>query len=303
MKFAAIDIGSNAVRLLFCNIFHKKLGPVIKKSSLIRVPIRLGEDVFSNGTISSQKATELIKTMQAFKNLMEVQKVVAFRACATSAMREAINGSQLIGKIKEEAGIHIEIIKGNLEAEIIFSSYIPDKLNDKNAYLYIDVGGGSTELTLFSRNQKIASGSFNIGTLRMLQNNELKDEWRRLKEWTKINVKGIKNGVAIGSGGNIIKLSKLANKKENKALSFEKLQELDEYLNKFSYEERVESLGLNPDRADVITQASKIFLTIMQTGAIKKIWVPQIGLADGIIKTVYEDWMKKNNVKIRESIY
>lgn len=290
MKFAAIDIGSNAVRLLFCNVYNKKPVPVIKKASLIRVPIRLGEDVFSNGLISSDKAGKLVQTMQAFKNLMEVQKVTAFRACATSAMREAQNGNQVVNKIKEEAGIDIEIINGSLEAEIIFSSYIPHKLNDKKSYLYIDVGGGSTELTLFSKNEKLASRSFNIGTLR-LKYNESQSEWEQLKKWVKFYVKGIKNGVAIGTGGNIIKLAKLAQKKENKILSFEKLKEMDEFLNKFSYEERIVSLDLNPDRADVIVQASKIFLTIMRAGGIKKIFVPRIGLADGIIKGIYDDWL------------
>lgn len=292
MKFAAIDIGSNAVRILFCNIYEKEPAPLIKKSSLIRVPIRLGEDVFSNGIISQEKVERLVLTMQAFKKLMQAQQVVAFRACATSAMREAVNGPEVTARIKDETGIDIEIIKGDMEAEIIFSTHLSEKLNDKKSYLYIDVGGGSTEITLFSKNKKTASHSFNIGTIRMLQQEESKEEFDQLNEWVKLKVKGIKNLVAIGTGGNINKLSKLAKKKENKHLSLEKLLELDVYLNKFTYQERVETLGLNPDRADVIIHAAQIFLTVMKTSGIKKLFIPQIGLSDGIIKLLYQDYQK-----------
>lgn len=294
LRFAAIDIGSSAIRLLLSNVYVKKPEPLIKKISLIRVPIRLGEDVFSTGVISDEKTESLIQAMRSFKNLMEVFKIIDFKACATSAMREALNGQNVVAKIKKETGIHIEIINGDMEADIIFSSHLCDQFNDKKSYLYIDVGGGSTELTLFSKDKKIASNSFDIGTVRMLQHKVNKDEWVRLKKWISKNIQGVKNLVAMGTGGNINKLAKLAEKKENKCISFEKLLEVDAYLNKFTYKERVEILGLNPDRADVIIQASKVFLTIMHTADIKKIYVPQVGLSDGIIKTTYEEWMQKN---------
>ncbi|HET6242948.1 MAG: ethanolamine ammonia-lyase reactivating factor EutA [Bacteroidetes bacterium] len=293
MVFAAIDIGSNAVRLLFCNVYEKEPAPIIKKSSLIRVPIRLGEDVFKNGLISDEKADRLVLAMQAFKKLMLVYNVVTFRACATSAMREAVNGPQVVKRIKKEAEIDIEIIKGDVEAEIIFSTHLSDKFNDKKSYLYIDVGGGSSEITLFSKNKKTASRSFNIGTIRMLQQKDNKDEFNRMKKWIKVHTKDIKNTIAIGTGGNINKLSKLANKKDIKNISIEKLMELDAYLNKFTYQERIETLGLNPDRADVIVQATAIFIAIMKTAGTKKIFIPQTGLSDGIINLLYKDFQKK----------
>jgi exopolyphosphatase / guanosine-5'-triphosphate,3'-diphosphate pyrophosphatase len=293
VKFAAIDIGSNAVRLLFCNVYEKKTGPLIKKSSLIRLPIRLGEDVFSSGNISEAKTEKLINAMQAFKNLMEVHNVVKYKACATSAMREATNGQLVVEKVKERSGLDIEIIDGETEAKIIFSTHLVDKLNDKKSYLYIDVGGGSTELTVYSKGKRKISHSFNIGTIRMIQNNDMKEEFTVLKDWIKKNLIGVKNITAIGTGGNINKLLKMSGKKSGKFISYDRLRELDEYLNKFSFEERVETLGLNTDRADVIVQASKIFLTILKTSGIKKIMVPQIGLSDGIIKILYEEYLQE----------
>ncbi|MBA3899323.1 MAG: exopolyphosphatase [Bacteroidetes bacterium] len=292
MKFAAIDIGSNAVRLLFCNVFNQANGPVIKKSSLIRVPIRLGADVFSKGFISEEKAEDLLKAMKAFNYLMEVHQVVNYRAFATSAMRDAQNGKEVVERIKKDSGIEINIIDGKLEAEVIFTSHLADKLSFKKSYLYIDVGGGSTELTLFSNNVQLASHSFNIGTIRMLQKKEMKEEFEALKNWLKDNVKDIKNIQAIGTGGNINKLFKLSKQKNSKSISYEKLKEIDIYLNSFTYEERITTLGLNPDRADVIVQASKVFLTIMKLTGIKKIQVPQIGLSDGIIRILAEQYHK-----------
>ncbi|MDQ3191370.1 MAG: exopolyphosphatase [Bacteroidota bacterium] len=292
MKFAAIDIGSNAVRILFCNIYDKEPEPLIKKSSLVRIPIRLGEDVFLNGRISPEKIKKLILAMQGFKKLMQAQDVVAIRACATSAMREAVNGAEVVKRIKKEAEIDVEIISGEMEAEIIFSTHLADKFLDKKSYLYIDVGGGSSEITLFSKSKKIASRSFDIGTIRMLHKKEFKVEFRELISWVELNVSGLKNLIAVGTGGNINKLSKLGKKKENKYLDFEKLSQLDQYLNKFTYQERIETLGLNPDRADVIIHATKIFLTVMKAANINKIFIPQTGLTDGIIKLLYSDYQK-----------
>jgi exopolyphosphatase / guanosine-5'-triphosphate,3'-diphosphate pyrophosphatase len=288
LKYAAIDIGSNAIRLLFCNVYEKSNGPIIKKSSLIRLPIRLGEDVFGSGKISKEKEADLLNAMKAFKQLMDVQQVVKFKACATSAMREAENGRDVVARIKEETGMEISIIDGDLEAELIFSRHLGDKPNAKKSYLYIDVGGGSTELTIFSKNKLIASRSFNVGTIRMLKNRDIDAECDRMKKWLKENIKNLKNLTAIGTGGNINKLYKLSAKKQSKMLTYDQLKDLDEYLNKFSYNERIETLGLNPDRADVIVQASKIFLTVLKTSGIKKIMVQQIGLSDGIIKWLAE---------------
>jgi exopolyphosphatase / guanosine-5'-triphosphate,3'-diphosphate pyrophosphatase len=292
VKFAAIDIGSNAVRLLFCNVFPHENGPVIKKSSLIRVPIRLGEDVFSQGIITAKKADDLIKAMTAFKFLMEVQQVINFKAFATSAMRDAKNGKEVAERVKKECGIEIQIIDGDVEAEVIFASHIVDKTTLKKPSLYIDVGGGSTELTFFSNKEMIASHSFNIGTIRMLQKKEMKMEFDAMKTWLRKNVKNIPGLQAIGTGGNINKLFKLSKPKNSKSLAYAKLKEMDDYLNSFTYEERIETLGLNPDRADVIVQASKIFLTILKVTGITKIIVPQIGLSDGIVKILVKEYFE-----------
>jgi exopolyphosphatase / guanosine-5'-triphosphate,3'-diphosphate pyrophosphatase len=292
LKFAAIDIGSNAVRILFCNVIEHVNGPYIRKSSLVRVPVRLGEDVFNSGVISKEKTADLVKAMAAFKNLMEVQRVVAYRACATSAMREAVNGAEVVKTVKENTGIDINIISGDDEAEFIFYG-IHGVTHSKQSFLYIDVGGGSTELSLFVKGERVASQSFNIGTLRLLQKKETDQECKRLKKWIKDNLKPNKNIVAVGTGGNINKIYKLAKKKSGESLSIEKLKAMDEYLNKFSYEERILTLGLNPDRADVIVHASKLFITIMKTAGIKKIIVPQIGLSDGIIKILAEEYTQK----------
>jgi exopolyphosphatase / guanosine-5'-triphosphate,3'-diphosphate pyrophosphatase len=296
LKFAAIDIGSNAVRLLFCNVYNKKNGYIIIKSSLIRVPIRLGEDVFSTGIISDNKAEKLSQAMLAFKKLIQINEVVRYRVCATSAMREARNGKDVSQAILTKTGINIEIIDGELEAELIFTRHLLEKYNNKKTYLYIDVGGGSTELTIFSKGKKVASKSFNIGTIRLLQNKDLTKDWDQMKKWIKENHKNPHTTIAIGTGGNINKLYKLSSKKSDKSINFEKLKELHDYLNSFTYQERVEVLGLNPDRADVIIQASKIFLTVLTTAGIKKIFIPQIGLTDGIIGKLCEEEFKLNQL-------
>lgn len=297
LKFAAIDIGSNAVRLLFCNVFEGKNGPVFKKASLIRVPIRLGEDAFINGHISKEKADRLVKTMQAFKILMDVHQVVGYRACATSAMREASNNTAIIMRLYKEAGIHVNIVDGQTEAAIIYSNQIAEMVDPTKNYLYIDVGGGSTELTLFSNNKIIASHSFNIGTVRILHNQVNKKDWSSLKEWIENNITHYKNITAIGSGGNINKLNKLVKKKDHKPLEIEKLKEITEYVENFSYEERIEVLGLNPDRADVIVPAGRIFLTIMRAADIKQILVPEIGLSDGLVHQMYEEYLNKKQLQ------
>ncbi len=293
MIFAAIDIGSNAVRLLFSHV-HEQNGKVIfKKGELIRLPIRLGDDAFVREEISKEKVDKLVTAMKGFSDIIKVFDVKGFRACATSAMRDAKNGKEIIKRIKSESGIEVEIIDGKTEAATIFSNHVEEMLDPKQAYLYIDVGGGSTELTLISSGKPLASKSFNIGTIRLLCDKVEKEEWETFKSWVKKNTLGIKPLTAIGSGGNINKLFKMSGKKENKHLSYEKIKDMSDMLNAYTYEERVTVLGLNPDRADVIIPATKIFLSAMKHAEIEKIIVPQIGLSDGIIHVLYEEYKAK----------
>ncbi len=287
MIFAAVDIGSNAMRLLFCRAYEVNGKPVFSKEELIRLPIRLGEDVFLNGRISDRKAEKLITAMRGFSELIKVYEVDAYRAVATSAMRDASNGVEVIERIQKEAGLNVEIIDGKSEAQLVFSNHIEEMLNPKHAYLYIDVGGGSTELTLYYNHKVMASKSFNIGTVRMLLNKVEKDEWDNMKDWIKSTTLGVRPLSAIGSGGNINKIFKMT-KKDNKSLSYNKLKGINDMLNSYTYNERVEVLGLKPDRADVIVHASRIFITIMKTADIDNIFVPQIGLSDGIVHDLYD---------------
>ena len=287
MIFAAVDIGSNAMRLLFCRAYDLAGKPHFSKEELIRLPIRLGEDVFLNGKISPKKADKLVTAMRGFHELIKVYEVDGYRAVATSAMRDASNSSEVIERIKNETGLQVEIIDGKLEAQLVFSNHIEEMLNPRHAYLYIDVGGGSTELTLYSNQKVIAAKSFNIGTVRMLLNKVEKDEWDNMRDWLKKNTNGIKPLHAIGSGGNINKIFKMT-KKQNENLSYQKLKAVHEMLNSYTLQERIDVLGLKPDRADVIVHASKIFTTIMKTADIEDIFVPQIGLSDGIVHDLYE---------------
>jgi exopolyphosphatase/guanosine-5'-triphosphate,3'-diphosphate pyrophosphatase len=287
MIFAAVDIGSNAMRLLFCRAYEVNGKPVFSKEELIRLPIRLGEDVFLNGRISDKKAEKLITAMRGFAELIKVYEVDAYRAVATSAMRDATNGLEVIERIKNEAGLNVEIIDGKSEAQLVFSNHIEEMLNPRHAYLYIDVGGGSTELTLYYNHKVMASKSFNIGTVRMLLNKVEKDEWDNMKDWIKSTTLGVRPLSAIGSGGNINKIFKMT-KKDTKSLTYNKLKGINDMLNSYTYNERIEVLGLKPDRADVIVHASKIFITIMKTADIDNIFVPQIGLSDGIVHDLYD---------------
>jgi exopolyphosphatase / guanosine-5'-triphosphate,3'-diphosphate pyrophosphatase len=293
LKFAAIDIGSNAMRLLFCNVYDGAGGTVFKKAELIRVPIRLGEDAFTSQYISKEKSDDFVKVMKAFKLLLEVHRPLDYRACATAAMREASNSAEILKRIKDEAGINLELIDGSTEANLIYANHIAEHLDRNNSYLYIDVGGGSTELTLFSRNRHVFSRSFNVGTVRMLNQQIDKSTWTGFKEWIKVNTADYQPLIAIGSGGNINKLHKLARKKDNKPLLKEELEEIFNELNAFTLQERIEHLGLKPDRADVIIPAAKIFLSIMKNAQINKIFVPEIGLSDGIIHQLYENYKAK----------
>ena len=293
MKFAAIDIGSNAVRLLFCNVFEGNGTPVFKKAELIRVPLRLGEDSFLHGRISDKKADKLVTAMKAFRHLIKVYDAVDYRACATSAMRDAANGMEIVERVRAEAGLEIEIIDGKTEADIIYSNHIAEQLDKDNAYLYIDIGGGSTELSVFWKGRVVASRSFNIGTIRMLHGQVSKETWNTMKSWVENRTKGYKEMLAIGSGGNINKLFKMSHKKDHKPLGYDKLKDIYEKLRSYTLDERITMLGLNPDRADVIMPASKIVLTVMKTAGIEKMIVPQIGLSDGIVHLLYEEHKEK----------
>jgi exopolyphosphatase/guanosine-5'-triphosphate,3'-diphosphate pyrophosphatase len=288
LKFAAIDIGSNAVRLLLSHVYDDGGITQFKKAELIRIPLRLGEDSFLNKKISPDKINKLISAMKAFKNLIDVYEAIDYRACATSAMRDAENGRDVIELVRREAGIKIEIIDGKTEADIIYSNHIEEHLDKNNSYLYIDIGGGSTEITLFSKNKAVASQSFNIGTIRMLHNQIDKDYWNYFKNWVRETTKGHKPLIAIGSGGNINKLFRMSGRKNNKPVTTSKLKSLYEMMDSYTYDERVKVLGLNPDRADVIIPASKILLSVLKHAEIDKVIVPQIGLSDGIVHQLYE---------------
>ena len=290
LKFGAIDIGSNAVRLLITNVFESENGPVFKKSSLVRVPIRLGEDVFTAGAIGTTKSVKLVETMHAFRLLLGVHDVVSFRACATSAMRNATNGEELVERISEEAGLDIEIIQGKKEADIIFSNHFEEKLLHDRSYLYIDVGGGSTELTVFSENKAVASRSFRIGTLRLLNNKVEPEYWEKLLHWVEKNTEGLDNLDAIGSGGNINKLYKMAEIPGRLPMQSKQLKALHVMLRDMTFEDRIAKLGLNPDRADVIVPACEIFRAILKRAKISQIIVPEFGLSDGITRLLYENY-------------
>lgn len=288
MRFAAIDIGSNAVRLLIADVVFDAAEPSFKKSTLIRVPLRLGDDAFLEKEISEKKADDLIKTMIAFRHLMDVYKISDYMACATSAMREASNGKVIVSRIKTSANIDLEIIAGQREANIIYSSHIEQHLDRKKNYLYIDVGGGSTELSIFSANKLVASRSFDIGTIRILDNQDKDETWKAMKEWVRQYAKTHKSLIGIGTGGNINKLFRMSEEKENTPLSVLKIQSMFRNLNSYSLKERISVLGLNPDRADVIIPACEIYLAVMKWGGVKHIFVPKVGLVDGIIQLLLE---------------
>ena len=289
LRYAAIDIGSNAVRLLIADISQNEKGNSFKKNTLVRVPLRLGDDAFLDHKISPKKIDELVKTMSAFKNLMDVYQVKAYLACATSAMREAENGLSIVKKIKEEADIDLEIIEGQREANIIYANHIEEELDIKKSYLYIDVGGGSTELSVFVNKQPLASKSFNIGTIRILDNQDKDETWDEMRNWVKSHTKDLKNLAGIGTGGNINKLFRMSGEKDDMPLTYLKLKTLYNELNGYSLKERITIMKLNQDRADVIIPACEIFLTLMKWTGVKQIYVPKVGMVDGIINLLMEE--------------
>lgn len=287
-KYAAIDIGSNGVRLLISNIItFKKKETQFKKSALIRVPVRLGEDVFTTGKISDKNLFRMRDTMTAFRLLMKVHGVEKFKACATSAMREADNKEAVIQYIYDQSKIKIDIIDGRTEAEIISSTDLHELIKNDKSYLYVDVGGGSTEFTFFSNGRIMDSKSFRLGTVRLLDKKVNEQTWLNVEEWIKEKSKTYSEISLIGSGGNINKIFKLSGKAEGKTLSYVYLNSYYNFLNQMTYNQRISELDLNPDRADVIIPATKIYLLAMKWSNAGKIYVPKIGLSDGIIKTLY----------------
>ena len=289
-KYAAIDIGSNAVRLLISNIVEEKGSDTrFKKSSLVRVPVRLGADVFINEEISENNVHRMLQTMQAFKLLMETHGVVKYKACATSAMREANNGKDVAKLIKKKTGIQIDIIEGEEKAAIIAATDLQSYIDVNKNYLYVDVGGGSTEFSVIVKGEKIASKSFKIGTVRLLNDMVKKDAWIELEQWIKQQTTSYDKIEVIGSGGNINKIFKVSGKAMGKPLSYFYLTSYYNMLQTYSYEERISILDLNQDRADVIIPATRIYLSAMKWSGAKDIYVPKIGLADGIIKSMYND--------------
>jgi exopolyphosphatase/guanosine-5'-triphosphate,3'-diphosphate pyrophosphatase len=290
-KFAAIDIGSNSVRLLISNVLINGEGPIFKKSSLIRVPVRLGGSAFTNHKIPEVSIQHLEETMLGFKYLMKANDVIHYKGCATSAMREAANGPQIVKRIKDKAGINIEIISGTLEAQLIFNSQTASLGQIQKNCLFVDVGGGSTEITIFSKGKLIAAKSFPIGTLRILQSQVSKKEWMKMKEWMKAKAGNLKDFSMLGSGGNINRIAKLVELKPGKSLSFQKMTQMIDMLKSHTYEERMKLYDLNPDRADVIVPAGEIFITLMKWIAADKIYVPKIGLGDGIVREVYKEYL------------
>ena len=289
-KYGAIDIGSNAIRLLVSNVIvRENAEPQFKKSSLVRVPIRLGADAFVSGIISDENVTRMVDAMQAFKLLMKVHHVEKYKACATSAMRESKNGKEVIAKIKEETGVDIDIIGGKEEAAIISFTDLNTLIEGDNSYLYVDVGGGSTEFTIFSGGKIITSKSFKMGTVRLLNNKKSENKiiFANVEKWIKKNTKDLKRLSLIGSGGNINKLFKMSGRTEGKPISYIYLNAQYQFLKKMSYQDRISELSLNPDRADVIIPATKIYLSAMKWSGARKIYVPKIGLSDGIIKSLF----------------
>ena len=287
-KYAAIDIGSNAMRLLITNIVEEEGKETqFNKSSLVRVPIRLGQDAFTVGEISPENTERMIDAMKAFNLLMKVHKVERYMAFATSAMREAYNAKEVVALIRKKADIKIEIIDGKKEAAIIASTDLHHLLKTDETYLFVDVGGGSTEFTLFSNGKMVNSRSFKVGTVRLLNGMVCDLVWDEIEKWIKTNTSEYDEVALIGSGGNINKLFKMSGKLQEKPLSYIYINSQYTYLNSLSYEQRISQLGLNPDRADVIVPATRIYLNAMKWSRARQIFVPKIGLSDGIVKAMY----------------
>lgn len=290
MRLAAIDIGSNAARLLITDIITPpQASPEFIKIALVRVPLRLGFDVFDKGEISPAKSENLIKTIKSYKLLMDVYGVKHLKACATSAMRDARNANDIIKKVKAETGIEINVISGQDEASFIYENHVAENMTKEESYLYIDVGGGSTELTFFSDGKLVFKESFNIGTIRLLKNQVTEATWGEMKEFIKTKIKGHHHVTAIGSGGNINKIFSLSKRKEGKPLQLDLLRDYYKEFSTMSIEQRMSVYKFREDRADVIVPALLIHINVMRWADAEEIFVPKIGLADGLIHNLYEE--------------
>lgn len=294
MKLAAIDIGSNAARLLITEAYlDKNNSPAFTKLSLVRVPLRLGFDVFDTGRISDKKVRLLVHTMKGFMNIAQAYEVSAMKTCATSAMRDAINNAEIIETIKAETGMNVEVISGSDEASLVFENHIAENLDKDHSYLYIDVGGGSTELTFFSNNQLIFTDSFPIGTIRLLKDQVSDMTWNDMKVAIKSKTKGSKTIEAIGSGGNINKVFSMSKRKDGKPLSYELLTDYYKELSNVSLSDRISIYKLKEDRADVIVPALKIYISVMRWAGAQQIYVPKIGLVDGLVQHLWHEQNSK----------
>lgn len=289
MKLAAIDIGSNAARLLINEVLEGPQGrPEFIKLTLVRVPLRLGFDVFETGTIPPEKETMLVSTIRAYQLLLDVYEVKHVITAATSAMRDASNSKAILEKVKRETGIDIRIISGEEEATYIYENHVADNMNSRESYLYIDVGGGSTELTFFSDGKLVSKQSFNIGTIRLLKNQVNEDHWNEMRDFIRKKTSGYHHITAIGSGGNINKIFSLSKRKEGKPLSLELLRNYYKEFSNLTLSQRISLYHLREDRADVIVPALLIYINVMRWADAEDIFVPKIGLADGLIHLLYE---------------
>jgi exopolyphosphatase/guanosine-5'-triphosphate,3'-diphosphate pyrophosphatase len=290
LRLAAIDIGSNAARLLISDVIIGPQGnPEFIKAALVRAPLRLGFEVFDKGEIPPNKVEKVIKTMKSYKLLLDVYEVKHVKACATSAMRDATNGAEIIRKVKAETGIEIKIISGQEEASLIYENHIAENMTKEESYLYIDVGGGSTELTFFTDGKLVFKESFNIGTIRLLKNQVSEALWDEMKEFIKQKTKGYHHVTAIGSGGNINKIFSLSKRKEGKPLTLDLLRDYFKEFSNLSVNQRMTLYHLREDRADVIVPALLIYINVMRWADTEEIYIPKIGLADGLIHTLYEE--------------
>jgi exopolyphosphatase / guanosine-5'-triphosphate,3'-diphosphate pyrophosphatase len=294
LKLAAIDIGSNAARLLISDVIQNPQGkPDFIKLTLVRVPLRLGFDVFEKGEISAEKKEMLIKTIHSYKLLIDVYQVKHLITAATSAMRDAGNAKFILEEVKKETGIEIKVISGEEEASYIYENHVAENLNTNESYLYIDVGGGSTELTFFSDNKLIEKKSFDIGTIRLIKNQVTEDHWNEMKEFIKQKTVGYHHITAIGSGGNINKVFSLSKRKEGKPLSLELLRNYYKEFSSLTLAQRISLYQLREDRADVIVPALLIYINVMRWSEAEEIFVPKIGLADGLIHILYDQVKEK----------
>ncbi len=289
MKFAAIDIGSNAARLQISSVLENEGMISFKRVEYVRFALRLGHDVFSEGVISPESEVRVFKLLHAYKLLMDLHEVQDYAICATSAMREAANSAELVTRIHKILDMKIQIIDGAREAELI-NDVVVKSLNPKKNYLHIDVGGGSTELNFYRNQEKLASKSFKIGSVRLLEGKEKEGDWEKMKRWISLQMESIKGPVlAVGTGGNISKLYNLSTQvSEGKTMDLTELKRISSYISSFSYEDRVNKLRLNTDRADVIVPAASIYLTAMELAGCQTIFVPDLGLKDGIIQLLHE---------------